>query len=62
VGRGIADRGGRLLIVDTSGTESFELVREFYRRCGSIEAIRNPDFFDTDDDNITFTKSLKKKC
>ena len=57
----LADRGGRLLIVDTSGTKNFETVREFYRRCGYIEATRIPDFFDTDDDKITFTKSLKKR-
>lgn len=52
------DRGGRLLIVDTSGTEDFESVREFYRRCGYAEESRIRDFFDDGDDKVTFTKRL----
>ena len=55
----LADSGGRLLIVDTSGTQDFEPVREFYRRCGYQQATRIPDFFDLGDDKITFMKMLK---
>ena len=57
----LAKRGGRLLVVDTSGTEEFDSVRRFYRRCGYSEATRIADFFDTGDDKITFTKPLRLK-
>ena len=57
----LLERGGRLLIVDTSGTEDFDGARRFYRRCGYTEATRIPDFFDTGDDKVTFSKHLQPK-
>jgi ribosomal protein S18 acetylase RimI-like enzyme len=49
-------RGARLVIVDTSGTEDFDGTREFYRAIGYDEVSRIPDFWDTDDDKITFRR------
>lgn len=55
----LAERGARMLIVDTSGTDDFASVREFYRKCGYTEEARIRDFFDSEDDKITFRKSLR---
>jgi len=55
----LSQRGARILIVDTSGTDDFALVREFYRKCGYTEEARIRDFFDSGDDKITFRKSLR---
>lgn len=42
-------RGGRVLLVETSGMESFERTRAFYRKCGYDKA---------GDDKIVYRKAL----
>lgn len=54
----LLERGGRLLIVDTSDTEDFESVRTFYKNCGYTAAATIPHFFDEGDGKITFYKAL----
>ncbi|MEL6679599.1 MAG: GNAT family N-acetyltransferase [Pseudomonadota bacterium] len=51
-------RGGRILIVDTSGTEDFAGARTFYRQRGYAEEARIRDFWSTGDDKIVFRKAL----
>ena len=51
-------RAGRILIVDTSGTDDFALTRQFYRRIGYDEEARIRDFWSTGDDKVIFRKAL----
>lgn len=54
----VTGRNGRLLIVETSGTDDFEKARRFYLRCGFIEAARIADFYDVGSDKVVFSKNL----
>ncbi len=51
-------RGGRVLLVETSGLASFERVRAFYRKCGYDEEARIRDFYAAGDDKIVYRKVL----
>ena len=50
--------GMRLLLVETSGADSFELTRRFYRQNGYEEEARIRDFYRAGDDKIVFRKAL----
>lgn len=54
----LAERGNRLLIVDTSGKSEFAQTREFYRKNGYTEEARIRDFWAAGDDKIVFRKAL----
>lgn len=54
----LRDKGGRILIADTSGTEDFAQTRHFYKRNGYSEEARIRDFWGPGDDKVTFWKSL----
>lgn len=54
----VADRGGRLVLAETSGTPEFEPTRAFYRAIGYTEEARIRDFWDAGDDKIVFTRKL----
>jgi ribosomal protein S18 acetylase RimI-like enzyme len=54
----LRERGGRILIADTSGTEQFMRTRKFYTNCGYREESRIRDFWATGDDKVTFRKAL----
>lgn len=58
VERLLADRGGRLLLVETSGTGAFERTRAFYRSLGFTEEARIRDFYDAGDDKVVFRKPI----
>lgn len=51
-------RGERLLLVQTSGLESFSGTRAFYRQCGYDEEARIRDYYKTGDDTIFYRKAL----
>ena len=51
-------RGGRVLLVETSGLPDFERTRTFYRKCGYEEEARIRDFYTAGDDKITYRKLL----
>ncbi|MBO3461932.1 GNAT family N-acetyltransferase [Aetokthonos hydrillicola Thurmond2011] len=51
-------RGGRMLLVETSGLPSFERTRAFYQKCGYEEEARIRDFYTEGDDKIVFRKVL----
>lgn len=50
--------GARMLIVDTSGVESFALTREFYEKRGYESEARIRDYWAEGDDKVTFRKVL----
>jgi ribosomal protein S18 acetylase RimI-like enzyme len=56
----LANRGERVLLVETSGTEDFEYVRAFYRKSGYAEEARIRDFYAAGVDKIVYLKSLHK--
>jgi ribosomal protein S18 acetylase RimI-like enzyme len=54
----LADRKERILLVETSGLESFEGTREFYRKCGYEREAQIREFYQAGEDKIVFRKSL----
>ncbi|WP_013320297.1 GNAT family N-acetyltransferase [Gloeothece verrucosa] len=53
-------RSERLLLVETSGLESFEGTRAFYRKCGFSEEARIRDFYSSGEDKIIYRKMLRE--
>lgn len=58
VERELAARGARLLLIETSGTGSFERTRAFYKALGYDEEARIRDFYQAGDDKVVFRKAL----
>lgn len=54
----LAGRGERVLLVETSGLESFDRTREFYRKCGYEKEAQIREFYQAGEDKIIFRKSL----
>lgn len=54
----LAESGQRILIVDTSGTDSFAATRRFYSNNGYAEEARIRDFWSDGDDKVIFRKAL----
>ena len=58
VERKLIDRGGRLLVVETSSRPDYAGTRQFYARSGYTEAARVRDFYAPADDRILLTTRL----
>jgi ribosomal protein S18 acetylase RimI-like enzyme len=58
VEQALTARGGRLLLVETSGLPSFERTRAFYRKCGYEEEARIRDFYAAGVDKVVYRKAL----
>lgn len=56
--RTLAGRGGRMLLVETSGLPGFERTRTVYRRLGYREEARIRDFYAQGEDKVVFRKLL----
>ena len=54
----LKDKGQRILIVDTSGTDAFILTRKFYAQNGFEEEARIRDFWAEGDNKVIFRKAL----
>lgn len=54
----VVERGARLLVVETSGTDGYDRARSLYAACGFDEEARIRDFYEAGDDKIVFTKSV----
>lgn len=55
----LADKGQRLLLVETSGTDDFENVRRFYAKNGYQEEARIRDFYDVGISKVIYRKQLQ---
>lgn len=53
-----AARGGRLLLVETSGLPGFARTRAFYRSLGYDEEARIREFYAAGEDKVVFRKAL----
>lgn len=58
VERRLAERGGRLLIVETSSRDVYIGTRRFYEARGYSEAARVESFYAPSDDRVVYTKRL----
>ena len=54
----LRQRGQRLLLVRTSGTEQYAATRAFYEGLDYVEHPRVPDYWTDGDDLVLFTKRL----
>jgi ribosomal protein S18 acetylase RimI-like enzyme len=54
----LAARGGRVLLVETSGLDAFARTRGFYRFIGYDEEARIRDFYAAGEDKVVFRKAL----
>jgi D-alanine-D-alanine ligase len=54
----IKKRGGRLVIVETSGRPSYIATRKFYLKIGYLESSRVWDFYAPGDDKVIYIKHL----
>jgi hypothetical protein len=54
----IAERGGRLAVVETSGRPVYDPTRGFYLNMGYREAARIADFYAAGDAKVVYTKAL----
>jgi len=50
--------GGRLILVETSGTTSYAPARKFYEVCGYSLQAKIPDFYSPGDDLLIYVKRL----
>jgi ribosomal protein S18 acetylase RimI-like enzyme len=55
----LTERGERILLVETAGTDDFEYVRAFYRKNDYEEEARIREFYAAGVDKIVFRKALK---
>jgi ribosomal protein S18 acetylase RimI-like enzyme len=58
VEQALKSRGARLLLIETSGTGSFDRTRAFYRALGYDEEARIRDYYNAGDDKVVFRKTL----
>jgi ribosomal protein S18 acetylase RimI-like enzyme len=56
----LMERGERILLVETAGTDDFEYARAFYRKNGYEEEPRIREFYTTGIDRIVFRKALNR--
>ena len=61
VERRLADRRGRMLVVETSSRPEYEGARGFYARRGYKEAARVREFYAPGDDRIILTKRIEQR-
>lgn len=56
----IAEKGGRLIVVETSSRAAYESTRAFYRRREYVELARIKGYYRPDDDLVVYGKYLSR--
>lgn len=54
----VRERGGRLVVVETSSTPAYIAARRFYQSCGYRREAEIRDFYEPGDDLVIYTKLL----
>jgi ribosomal protein S18 acetylase RimI-like enzyme len=54
----VRSRGGRTLVIETSGKPTYAAQRAFYERCGCELLARYPDFYRVGDDKLVYVLKL----
>lgn len=54
----VRSRGGRRIVVETSGRPDYERARRFYEAAGYRQVGRIPDFYRPGDDGVVYFKDL----
>jgi GNAT superfamily N-acetyltransferase len=54
----VRERGGYLLVIETSSKESYGSTRAFYDKIGCTLAARLPDYYDRGDDKLVYLRRL----
>ena len=57
----VREKGGRMILADTSTVPQYEKTKSFYLRNGFREVARVPDYYHPGNDRITFCKRLKDR-
>jgi ribosomal protein S18 acetylase RimI-like enzyme len=55
----VKERGGRMILIDTSSIPQYENTHRFYSRHGFQEVARVPDYYHRGNDRITFCTKLE---
>jgi ribosomal protein S18 acetylase RimI-like enzyme len=55
----VRERQGRILVIETSGTEKYKRTRAFYKACGYLHEATLRDLYADKDDLCIFTKRIK---
>ena len=55
----VAQRGARLLLIETSSQASYSGTVRFYERSGYVLVARIADFYRVDDDKLVFAKRIR---
>jgi ribosomal protein S18 acetylase RimI-like enzyme len=54
----LKEKGGRLLIAETSSMQKYEKTRAFYERKGFVQLARIPEYYKPEDDLVIYGKYL----
>lgn len=54
----IRNRGGRIIVIETSSRSDYQSARNFYTRMGYSQVASIPDFFATHDNKVIYLKQL----
>ena len=54
----IKERGGHVVVIETSGRPTYDATRRFYGKLGYQEAARLADFYAPGDDKVIYTKTV----
>ena len=54
----LKEKGERILIVETSSSDDYNLTRSFYKKLGYTKEAVIRDFWEKDDDKVVFWKKL----
>src|SRR5688500_4765022 len=60
VEQSVRKSGGRCVMIETGGKESYAPTRAFYLACGYLEVARLEDFFRVGDDKLMYAKRLDR--
>jgi len=55
----VSNKGGRLIVIETSSSQKYTITRRFYLKNGYVVAEAIKDFYQPGEDRVTFIKNLQ---